>query len=212
MSATVTIVDYDCGNLLSVSRAVEYCGGEVELAHEPDRISGAQRLILPGVGAFGRTLSVLEERGQVEAVRNFVSSGRPFLGICVGMQAMMNYSEEFGRHEGFGFIDGKVSPIPTTGADGEPHPVPHIGWSALIQPDQGWDHTPLHGLKDGTAVYFVHSYAAEPSDPADIVATCAYDGRSITAVVARDNMMGCQFHPEKSGPAGLRIIQNFLAN
>ncbi len=212
MNRRITIVDYDCGNLLSVSRAVEYCGGEVEMTQDSDRIAGAQRLILPGVGAFGRALAVLKERGLIEAVRHFVGSGRPFLGICVGMQAMMDYSEEFGRHQGFGFVAGKVSPIPITGADGERHPVPHIGWSALIEPDQGWEHTPLKGLKDGTAVYFVHSYAAEPSDPADIGATCDYDGRSITAVVARDNMTGCQFHPEKSGPAGLHIMQNFMSS
>lgn len=212
MNRRITVVDYDCGNLFSVSRAIEYCGGQVELARDPDRVARAERLILPGVGAFGRVMDALHERGLTDSIHEFAATGRPFLGICVGMQAMMDYSEEFGRHEGFGFVPGTVAPIPDSGADGKPHPVPHIGWSSLIEPAKGWNHTPLKDLQNGTAVYFVHSYAAEPVDTGHIAATCDYDGRAITAVVTRDNMTGCQFHPEKSGPAGLHIMQNFMSS
>lgn len=210
MTATAAIVDYDCGNLFSIARAVEHCGGRVALATLPEEIAAADRLILPGVGAFGTAMKALAERGLTDAVKAFVATGRPFLGICVGMQAMMDYSEEFGRRDGLGFIAGHVVPIPATSADGRPHPVPHIGWSDLEEPGAAWGNTVFKGLQSGTPAYFVHSFNAVPERPEHRLATCDYGGRTITAAVIKDNMTGCQFHPEKSGAAGLRIIGNFL--
>lgn len=210
MSANVTVVDYGSGNLFSVSRALEQVGARVELTGDTDRVAAAERLVLPGVGAFSAAMKALTDRGLADAVRRFVETGRPFLGICVGMQAMMDYGEEFGHHDGFGFVAGGVAVIPATGADGTPHPVPHIGWNGLVPPARGWDDTLFAAIAPGTAVYFVHSFAARPKEPENVLATCDYDGRAITAAIAKDNMVGCQFHPEKSGPAGLAILTRFL--
>jgi len=208
----VTVVDYGSGNVFSVSRALQESGGRVTLSGDPAVVAGAERLVLPGVGAFSAAMQALIDRGLADAVRRFVDTGRPFLGICVGMQAMMDYSEEFGRHDGFGFVKGGVVAVPTSGADGRPHPVPHIGWNGLKPGANGWDGTCLTALAPGTAVYFVHSFVAQPEKPENVLATCDYDGHAITATIVRDNMVGCQFHPEKSGPAGLRILGRFVRN
>lgn len=212
MSARVTVVDYGSGNLFSVSRAIEECGGKVILTGAPAEVATADRLVLPGVGAFSAAMKALTDRGLADAVRHFVGTGRPFLGICVGMQVMMDYSEEFGHHDGFGFVAGGVVAVPTTGADGTPHPVPHIGWNGLVPGANGWDGTPFAAIAPGTAVYFVHSFAARPEKPENVLATCDYDGRVITAGIVRDNMVGCQFHPEKSGSAGLAIVRDFICD
>lgn len=210
MSGSVTVVDYGSGNVLSVSRALEKAGGRVELTGDAARIASAERLFLPGVGAYAAARQLLEEHGLIEPILRFAESGRPFLGICVGMQLMMDESEEFGRHPGFGLIAGRVAAIPATGADGRPHPVPHIGWSPLRQGERGWQGGLLDGLEADDAVYFVHSFAVQPARPSDLLAICDYDGRQITAAVARDNLVGFQFHPEKSGAVGLRILERFV--
>lgn len=210
MSTSVSIVDYDCGNIFSVSKAIEHCGGNVTLAETADAVASADRLILPGVGAFGSALGALRERGLAEAICNFAASGKPFLGICVGMQAMLDYSEEFGRHEGLGLIGGHVAMIPRTTADGAPHVIPHIGWSELRKAEHPWQGTLLQDSEAGDCAYFVHSFSAWPENTADVLATCSYNGHNITAAIARDNMTGMQFHPEKSGDVGLTILKRFL--
>jgi len=210
MTGNVTVVDYGSGNVLSVSRALEQAGSRVELTGDPARIAGAEQLFLPGVGAYAAARRLLEERRLIEPILRFTETGRPFLGICVGMQLMMDESEEFGRHPGFGLIAGTVSPIPTTGADGRPHPVPHIGWSPLKPGGGGWRGGLLDGIEADDAVYFVHSFAARPARPENVLATCDYDGREIVAAIARDNMVGFQFHPEKSGAVGLGILGRFV--
>lgn len=208
-SPRVTIVDYGVGNLLSVSRAVEAVGAVPELCSDPDGVAAAERLILPGVGAFGNGMDGLRARGLVEPLRAFAASGRPFLGICLGMQLMFERSHEFGLHDGLGLIPGEVVPIPATAADGTPHKVPHVGWSGLVA-DRAWDGTLLDGRGEGEATYFVHSFMAAPADPADRLAHCLYDGRPLAAVVERGMLAGCQFHPEKSGPVGLAILTTFV--
>ena len=134
------------------------------------------------------------------------------MGICLGMQMMLEASEEFGMHEGLGLIPGNVVAIPPTATDGKPHKIPHIGWNDLLPPTPGtdWNETILAGVSPGTAVYFVHSFAAVPASPEHRLADCDYDGRIISAAVKFGNLYGCQFHPEKSGEAGLRILKNFL--
>ena len=212
MSFDVTITDYGSGNIYSVSRALETCGGNIRLTADPVEIASAERLVVPGVGAFEAVMGALSARGLDDAIRCFAETGRPLLGICVGMQMMLSYSEEFGHHPGFGFIPGKVTAIPGHGADGTPHPVPHIGWNGLQTGGRTWDGTLLSGTQQGTAFYFVHSFAAAPENPNDVLATCDYDGHAIVAAVVHDNMVGVQFHPEKSGPAGLAVLESFLNN
>lgn len=211
---TVTIVDYGLGNLLSVRRGFEHCGAAVRVTASPDAVWRADRLILPGVGAFGDGMAKLCERGLDHAVREFVGSGRPLLGICLGMQMLFEDSDEFGRHAGLGLIAGRVTRIPSTCADGASRKVPHIGWSPIEPPaDTGrpWTGTLLEGTAPDTAFYFVHSFTGVPGDPADRLADTDYLGARVSAVVARDAVLGTQFHPEKSGPAGLTVIRRFLA-
>ena len=213
MRPRAVIADYGIGNLLSVARALVTCGAAVSLSRDAASVAAADRLVVPGVGAFGDCMAALRQRGLDEAVRAHAASGRPWLGICVGMQMMLNASEEFGAHSGLGLIAGRCRPIPPTGLDGRPHKVPHIGWSALAAPPAraDWSGTILEGTVAGTAVYFVHSFAAEPDHRVDRLADVDYDGLTLAAVLARDNLVGTQFHPEKSGPAGLRILDRFLA-
>jgi len=211
MKPIVTVVDYGRGNLYSVSRALAYCGAEVIVTDSPELIAHAEYLVLPGVGAFGDGMQGLYERNQIEAIRQVVADGRPLLGICLGMQLLFEYSEEFGRHEGFSFIAGKVTAIPRQIENNKQRKIPHIGWNKLISPTQHY-HTPLlHGLKPQDAVYFVHSFEVVPVYPEHCKAFCDYLGHPITAVVSKDNLYGCQFHPEKSGLVGLQLLKNFIA-
>lgn len=210
MTAQVIVVDYGCGNLLSVSRALAHCGADVTLSDDPRRIESADRLVLPGVGAFAAATKTLHGLGLFDALKTFAAKGRPFLGICLGMQMMMTASEEFGLTQGLGFISGNVERIPGTDAAGAPHQVPHIGWNTLRTVQTGWEGSPLAEHDPAATVYFVHSYHAVPVDDADILAVCDYNGRQLTAAIARDNLCGVQFHPEKSGPAGLNILSTWL--
>jgi glutamine amidotransferase len=209
---TVTIIDYGIGNLLSVTRAFGHCGADPILSGTTEGILAAERLVLPGVGAFADGMAGLRERGLVDAVRQYAASGRPFLGICLGMQLMLDRSDEFGSHEGLGLIPGRVTAIPPTAADGSPHKIPHIGWNflELPSPSASWSGTVLEGIAPGAAAYFVHSFTAMPDDPAHRLADCRYNGRLIAAAIRSGNLYGCQFHPEKSGEVGLAIVRNFL--
>lgn len=212
MKIPVTIIDYGIGNLLSVRQAFEYCGADVVTTDSADVIRKAQGLILPGVGAFENGMNGLRERQLIQPIRDFVSTGRALLGICLGMQMLLDSSEEFGDHAGLGFIPGKVTAIPKTKINGEPHKVPHIGWNALLPTEKGgaWDGTLLDGVEPRSCMYFVHSYTAHPAHPEHRLADCDYNGRLISAVVRNGNIYGCQFHPEKSGETGLQIIKNFI--
>lgn len=212
MGTPVTIVDYGSGNLFSVTRALEHCGGAPVAAHDPAAIESAERLVLPGVGAFADGMQGLRERGLVEPIRRFAASGRPLLGICLGMQMLASSSKEFGLHEGLGIVPGRVVPVPAHDADGTPQKIPHIGWADLLPwRDGAWDDSLLAGTPPATAVYLVHSYHFVPGNEVDGLAVCLYGGHRITAAVQHGRTIGCQFHPEKSGPAGLRLLSAFLA-
>lgn len=207
MSSSLTVVDYGLGNLFSLTRALKKAGApEIELAADAARVREARRLVIPGVGAFGDGMAGLRERGLVDAVREVAASGRPVLGICLGMQLLLEEGTEFGRHEGLGLIKGRTVAFPRPA--GERLKIPHVGWNALRGGD--WSRTPLAGLPPESQVYFVHSFVAEPADPAHALATANYGGRDFCAALRKDNVFGCQFHPEKSGPVGLRILANFL--
>ena len=212
MTAKVVLVDYGVGNLLSVRRALEVVGAEVEVTGDVQAIRAADRIVVPGVGAFGNCVSRLKQFNLTEELLEFSTRERPFLGICVGMQMLLDGSDEFGGHDGLGLIPGRVSEVPATGLDNQPHKVPHIGWNELCRSgDSDWSASILKDVAEGDAVYFVHSFAAQPVDPAHAVAHVDYNGRSITAVVQRGLTMGTQFHPERSGDIGLRIMSRFIA-
>lgn len=207
----VTVVDYGAGNLLSVTRALEHVGAEVALAADGASLNGAGHLILPGVGAFAKGMEELRRRRLIEPLRDHAKSGKPFLGICLGMQMMLESSDEFGDHQGLGLIPGRVAAIPKTTAGDAPHKIPHIGWSGLHPVDGGdWDGTLLSGLPAGADMYFVHSFTAYPADPVHRLADVDYNGRALSAVIHRDNLTGFQGHPEKSGQVGLDILRNFV--
>jgi imidazole glycerol-phosphate synthase subunit HisH len=204
----LTVVDYGVGNLHSVMKAVKEAGADAHLTSDPDDIPGAERLLVPGVGAFEANVSGLVDRGLWGPVRDFATSGKPFMGICVGMQLLMEESEEFGQHHGFGILPGTVRSI-------RPEPgikVPQIGWNRIFpRPGGDWNGSALDNLEPGTMVYFVHSFAAVPDREEDRLADVWYGTQRLSAAVRRDNVWGCQFHPEKSGEVGIRILRRFLA-
>ena len=197
----LVIVDYGAGNLHSVARAVTNAGTRPLITSNPSYLSDAEALIVPGVGAAADTMANLRRSGFIEPIRDYIASGRPFLGVCMGLQALFDVSEEGGEHECLGILPGRVVRFP----DGVK--VPHIGWNnvRIAQPHPLFDEIP-----DNAYFYFLNSYYARPDDPSIIVGETEYGGVTFPSVVARDNVVATQFHPEKSGEAGLRMYQNFL--
>lgn len=207
----VILIDYGVGNLLSVRRGLEHCGATVNLTSEPEIILAGARVVLPGVGAFGTAMRALHELNLVPVVRELALRGIPLLGICLGMQLLLDESEEFGITAGLGLIPGRVRAIPNRSTTGDPLKIPHIGWTGIEPSGQSsWDGSLLCDNHPGDAMYFVHSFMAEPAGDAHRLAHCVYGGHRIPAVIMRNNVTGCQFHPEKSGEMGLRALQQFL--
>jgi len=190
----VTLVNYGIGNILSVQRALQHVGADVEFAESAADIQKAERLVVPGVGAFKHCMDAIEARGLREALIRFAHSEKPYLGICVGMQMLMDKSHEFGEYSGLGLISGEVRKIDIPGER-----VPFIGWKEIE----------LHGKK--STFYFVHSYQAFPKNPQNLLATYSLGGEKVTAAVQKDNIVGVQFHPEKSAEDGLNLIRYFLS-
>jgi glutamine amidotransferase len=213
MSRSVVIVDYGAGNLLSVRRALEKGGAHVSLGTRYADVAEADYVVLPGVGAFRDGMAGLKQHGLDDGVRRFAETGRPLLGICLGMQMLASDSDEFGLHEGLGLIPGTVRAIPAAGADGALHKIPFTGWARLDESRPGsFAGTALQRLPERAQVYLVHSYQMLPDDPQHVCAVYDYDGVKVTAAVRRDNVLGCQFHPEKSGPVGLGVLADFLGS
>ncbi len=208
----VVVIDYGMGNLFSVRRALEVSGAtDIEVTPDPSRLAVADRVVLPGVGAFVDGMAGLTAGGFVPAIHAYVASGKPLLGICLGMQMLMDDSEEYGLTPGLGLIPGRVRAMARDRADGTRRKLPSIGWAPLrMGGANGWDGSVLSHLAPGTPVYFLHSFHAEPAQPQHLLADYAYDGLSVTAAIRRGNVTGAQFHPEKSGPAGLSIIKAFV--
>lgn len=203
----ITIIDYEMGNLRSVEKAFESLGFEARVSADPDTIKSADKVVLPGVGAFRDCINNLRDGGFVEPLLEHVERGKPMLGICVGMQMLFDESEEFGRHRGLGLIPGRVVRFPSGMVEaGERLKVPHMGWNNLeIKKD-----SPLfRDVADGSFVYFVHSYYCQARDRDDVAAGCRYGDVDFCASIWRDNIMATQFHPEKSQEVGLRIFRNF---
>ena len=197
----VAVVDYDAGNTLSVTRALEKVGARVDLTSDPDRVLAADAVVLPGVGAFGDCMRKLRGRGMETACREVYRSGKPFLGVCVALQILFESSEESPGIDGLGIFPGTVVRFKS----GELK-VPHMGWNQL---SISREHPVLRGL-DGEAFYFVHSYYPEPEEPEDVLGTTEY-GAEFCAAAGRENLAAVQFHPEKSSRAGLKLYENFLS-
>lgn len=200
MPARIVIVDYDMGNLYSVRNAFKAVGYPAEVSADPASVLHADGIVLPGMGAFGNGMRKLAERGLDEAVREFAASGRPLLGICLGMQLLFDYGEEFGGGVGLGLLSGRATKLPYTVK------LPQIGWN-VVEP-VAKAHPIFAGLDKPYYAYFDHSYAADAVAPEDIAAVTDY-GRVYPSVVARRNVIGIQFHPEKSSRVGLQMLTNF---
>jgi len=198
---STVIVDYGMGNLRSVEKALAAVGGHPITSGDPEVVRSAGRLILPGVGAFGDAMNNLRNHGLSEAVLEAVRSGRPLLGLCLGLQLLFDESEEFGRHRGLGIIPGGVRRFAVTGLH-----VPHVGWNQIqrVRSDPL-----LEGMPEGAYFYFVHSYYVEPADKADQLAQTEY-GHSFCSIARRGTVWGAQFHPEKSQAMGKRLLSNFI--
>jgi glutamine amidotransferase len=197
----IALIDYGSGNIRSVHNALLHEGAEVELVSDPARLADADAVVLPGVGAFGDCVKGLQTRGLWQPMQDWLHSGKPFLGICVGYQLLFDGSEESPGVAGLGFFNGQVKKFTTPGLK-----VPQIGWNSLqfAQPR----HPLWEGLAPNPHVYFVHSYFCAPADPSIVTAYCDY-GENFAAAAARDQVAGVQFHPEKSQAVGLRILRNF---
>ena len=198
----IAIVDYGVGNLFSLNSSLAAIGAESLVTSDPKALAAADKIILPGVGAFEDAAKKLRDSGLAEVLKAEAKKGKPLMGICLGMQMLFDKSFEYGEHEGLGLIPGNVRPI----ADVIPasYKIPHIGWNALHFKG---NHPLFSKIKEGDCVYFVHSFYAADCEES-IIATAEY-GPELTAAVARGNVMGCQFHPEKSGAVGLAILQAF---
>ena len=199
----VAIIDYDAGNIRSVEKAVRYLGKEVTVTSEPEEILAADRVILPGVGAFGDAMKRLHAMGLVEVIRQAAGRGTPFLGICLGLQLLFEKSEESPGVPGLGLLQGEILRLPELPG----LKVPHIGWNSLKYPNPGWL---FRGIPEDSYVYFVHSYYLKAQDEGIVTATTEY-GTLVHASVESGNLFACQFHPEKSSETGLTILENFLS-
>lgn len=209
----ITVLDYGMCNLLNVVRALEHVGALVSVADDSRAVLAAERLVVPGVGAFRDSMKEVSEGGFGDAIRSFSQSERPMLGICVGMQMLFDGSDEFGDHPGLGILPGRVRAVPNLDQQGVAQRVPHIGWNGLVPPRSGCDWAgtlfePVAGTQP--AMYFVHPFASVPDDERHALADCLYGGHRLCAAVQRGNLVATQFHPERSGDAGLAVMRRFI--
>ena len=198
----IAIIDYDAGNIRSVEKAMQFLGEEPVVTRDRDVILSAEKVILPGVGAFGDAMGKIRGYGLEKVIQDTVEKGTPFLGICLGLQLLFERSDESEGVPGLGILQGEILRIP----DREDLKVPHIGWNSIAYPSQG---TLFQGIPEGEYVYFVHSYYLKARDERIVKASTEY-GVTIHASVEKDNVYACQFHPEKSSQIGMKILQNFV--
>jgi glutamine amidotransferase len=211
ISPKVAIVDFGLGNLYSVRQACLHVNLDVEITSSKDSIFHADAVILPGVGAYGDAMNALHCLGLEATLRDFAESGKPLLGVCLGMQLLMSESWEFGRHIGLNIIKGSVVPFGQPWKDDRKLKVPQIGWNQIRASENTikWDNTILNGLSQEEYMYFVHSFIVIPEDPDVILSTTSYGDVSFCSSLRVGNIFACQFHPERSGKKGLQIYQNF---
>ncbi len=205
----ITIIDYGCGNILNLTRAIKFLGYEIEITHDYKKIIQSSHVILPGVGAFGNAMKQIEKYSLRKTILEYAKLDKPLLGICLGMQILLKQGHEFGVHEGIGLIEGKV--IKISNKKNHKIIIPHVGWNEIYpsQDKKEFKSKIIENSLLGKSFYFVHSFVCLTKDPSSTIAICDYSGISIPAVVATKNIFGCQFHPEKSSDSGLIFLKNF---
>lgn len=210
-STSVAVIDYGIGNVFSVLHALGRLDVDSVLTSNPARIMDADKVILPGVGAFGRAANRLVNMGLDRVIHQYVETGKPFLGICVGMQLLMDIGEEFGEHDGLGIIPGRVRKLSPVDEGGNAYRIPLIGWTAVeeARPD-AWNSTPFSRETGRNAFYFVHSYQVVPADRTHCIAIHRLGENDIVSAVRRENVLGVQFHPERSADTGIMFLRNFI--
>ena len=209
----VSIIDYGMGNLFSVRQACEHAGIKPVITADKSVINSSDALILPGVGAFGDAMDCLQALDLISPIKDFISTGKPLMGICLGLQLLMSESEEFGMHKGLDIIKGRVVKFPAKDEDGKINKVPQVGWNRILVNNQpvrkGWEKTPLMGINDGESMYFVHSYYVQPVEKDLILSTTIYGKIEYCSSLLWKNIFAVQFHPEKSANEGLKIYKNW---
>jgi glutamine amidotransferase len=209
-SPRVAIIDFDLGNLFSVAQACLKSGIAAEITHDPKTVAAADALILPGVGGFPKAMESLKRRGLIVPIQDAAAAGKPIVGICLGMQLLMQSSTEFGATPGLGLIEGNVIKLPEiAGPNDRNLPIPNVGWSPVAPVRNGlpWRGTPLGETAPGAMFYFVHSFVVQPKRAQDELASTAFGTTTICAAIGRDNIFGMQFHPERSGTVGLNVYK-----
>lgn len=211
----VAIIDYQMSNLFSVKHACEYIGLKPVITSDKQVIMNSDAAILPGVGAFGEAMDNLRRLDLINSIKEFIDMGKPFLGICLGIQLLLSESEEFGNHKGLNVIEGMVVKFPNKNSEGKRIKVPHVGWNKIFRPnfasEDCWDNSPLKGIGNGEFMYFVHSYYIIPVNKLHVLTNTNYDGIEFCSSIMRGNVFAFQFHPEKSGGRGIKIYQNLAS-
>ena len=202
----IVVIDYDIGNVRSIVNAFKKFDITPILSNDREVILEADGVVLPGVGAFSHGMENLYKYSLVDSLKAYIKTNRPFLGICLGMQMLLEESEEFGKTEGLGFVKGKVVKLPVKNSE----KLPHISWNEIKPKNIEWDNTILDGVIPNSNIYFVHSFVVVPNDKNNILSITEYGGFDFCSAIKKDNIYGCQFHPEKGGKVGLKVIENFI--
>lgn len=216
MSTNITVIDYGSGNLFNIQRAFAAIGANINISSSPEDLKKADKIVLPGVGAYKTGMLHLEKNGMIEALKEFKASGKQILGICLGMQLLVSQSEENGLHKGLNFIPGNVTRFTPCLSTENRFKIPQISWNTIEHPStelkNSWKNTILSELKSGVYMYFLHSYFVQAGQREHCLALTRYGNETFHSAIQKENVIGCQFHPERSGRQGLSILENFVAS